>query len=747
MLPTDFKRILLSFADGENDVDLARGTLIVQVRDDLIEARLVQKDGSLFVNEADDLRPAVSWLIDRVARLPLLADRLLSHILPVEAFVDPAGRVTERLEVDSRNDARNVEGAKHALGSMLETKLLGSTSIIYLTSDAGEGKTTLIRVLAREQAQRYRKRETDWLLLPVKLGGRGFQRFDDSVVATLMNEYRFQMLYYEGFLELVRLGVIVPAFDGFEEVFIENSSGEAVSALGNLVGALGSSGACVISARNAYFEYQSYLTQAQLFDALDGVSAQFGRVGIQRWSKNHFVEYATGRGVARPGVIYDAVSSRLGESHPLLTRAVLVRRLVDLTLENTDSDDLVAKLGQNPDDYFYHFVLAIVEREANEKWIDRSGEPYKPLLSVLEHQRLLASVATEMWLAGAEQLRSDVLEVVADVFSESLGRGPVIGRQIRERLRQHSLLVVADGRGAAVAFDHEDFRKFYLGEGLGQLLLSGQSSELRNLLSVAALSLQTAEAAVAVCLRAGAKLESHVRDLQAIASMELQTSFVKENAALLLVLMIERCQTSTFTLSRLVFPPDALRARRLEGVSFVDCHFQPTSLEGAQLTSCSWTKCLIERLDLSSNTVVEKCALVESTVSSVNVNGGEGQLFDPGAIARELKAKGFLLDSIPDSPSVIENDPDAKLLERALRVFLRATQVNESVFRQKLGARASRFLEDLLPRLVDARVLEEVPYHGAGSQRRFKLRLPMQEVHQRLANSGGSFELFVRRLD
>ena len=82
-------------------------------------------------------------------------------------------------------------------------------------------------------------------------------RFDDVIIGALVNRLRFPMLYYEAFIELVKMGAVVPALDGFEEMFVEGSAGDAISALGNLVNTLQSSGTVLIAARKAYFEYRS----------------------------------------------------------------------------------------------------------------------------------------------------------------------------------------------------------------------------------------------------------------------------------------------------------------------------------------------------------------------------------------------------------------------------------------------------------------------------------------------------------
>lgn len=74
----EFKRILTAFADTAADVDLSKGKLVAELRNDLIEAELRQKNGQLLVSENGQESPAEKWLINRVACLPLLADRIAS---------------------------------------------------------------------------------------------------------------------------------------------------------------------------------------------------------------------------------------------------------------------------------------------------------------------------------------------------------------------------------------------------------------------------------------------------------------------------------------------------------------------------------------------------------------------------------------------------------------------------------------------------------------------------------------------
>src|SRR5579871_522263 len=435
-----FRHTLTTFADSPADIDLGRGTFTVQIRDDLIEAKVFKREGSLMVKENDVEMSAAQWLVQRVARLPLLADRILTYLPGEPHFVTPSGDLMDQIDEAPLDEQTHVQDAGESTLNILGRRPGFTASVLYLTSDAGEGKTTLITHLARVQAQRYKDKKQDWLLVPVSLGGRTFMRFDDVVIGALVNRLRFPFLYYEAFIELVKLGVVVPAFDGFEEMFVEGSAGDAISALGNLVQAMQSSGAVLIAARKAYFEYKSLHSQTRLFDSLGGQSVSFARLALSRWDKTKFLQYAQVRGITNGEQIYQEVADKLGESHPLLTRAVLVRRLLDVATQADDRTLLLANIETHPTDFFRQFVGTIISREAREKWIEK-GEVAKPLISEDDHYELLALIALEMWTNSTESLRPDMIDLVAEMFADSKRKDKVATYQIIELVKQHALIV------------------------------------------------------------------------------------------------------------------------------------------------------------------------------------------------------------------------------------------------------------------------------------------------------------------
>lgn len=742
----DFKRILGAFADQPTDLDVSKGTLVVQLRDEVLEATISLRGGDLVVAEAGVEYPAAKWITHRVAQLPQLADRILSFVAQPENFVTPAAALLDEPNFAIAGAEIETDNAVSTAQEIVGRRLAGMTSVLFLTSDAGEGKTTTIQQLALIQARLFKEKQTDWLLVPVPLGGRTFLRFDDVVVAALMNRLRFQYWYYEAFLELVRLGVVVPAFDGFEEMIIEGSSGEAISAVGSLVNQLKSSGSVLLAARKAFFDYQSFRTQARLFDAIGKDWVSFARLALHRWSRSHFLEYSQLRGLENAEGIYEAISGRLHPDHPLLTRAVLVRRLIDVAKDANDLGSLLTSLGHEPQDYFYQFVNALVEREAREKWPDKYGDPPKPLLSVAEHHQLLGLLAQEMWYASTDALRLDVVGLVVELFCEQKDLPPQTTRQIRERLKQHSLLITALG-GSGVAFDHEDFRSFYLGEALGRTLSRGEQGELRGFLQVASLPEACVEQACLSLHREQVDKLKVINSLQLLASSERPTSFVRENAGVLSVRLLALGGIRKQQLKDMHFPSDSLKGLKLKQIEFVDCHFQPTSLAKTELSDCSFQGCRFERIEVEAGNAI-KATLSNCQVDSLTRIDRDDQLFDPAQIRTALARYGFsVVDDVPETerPVAAEPDEETKTLERALRAFMRSTQVNESVFRLRLGVKANLFQDRILPDLLQVGVLEPVPYLGSGVQHRYRMRVTMSAVEEALAASGGQYQVFLQR--
>lgn len=759
----DFKRVLTSFAEEPSNVDIRAGKAIIQIRDELIDVRISYSSDEfkkLLVSENDQIYPARTWLLNRIARLPQLADRIIAstassgHVSTPSPFVIPSGNLVQDLTLGGDADEPlAIENTVDTLLDLATNHQPGATSVLYITSDAGEGKTTVINRVARLQAQLYKEKKVTSLVVPIPLNGRAFLTFDDAVIAVLVNKLRFNYFYFDAFIELIKLGAIVPAFDGYEEMLVEGSKGDAVSALGGLVQQLGSRGCVFMAARKAFFEYVSFKSQAKLLDAIGDHSASFSRMELHRWNHEKFLSYGKLRHSPDPQAIYETVATRLGPDHPLLTRAVLVRRLFDVTTEEFDRKQLAVLLGSNPHDYFFTFVDAIVQRESNEKWILRvAGELAEPLLLTEEHHELLAQISLEMWQSSVTALRHDILDVVVDMFVDGKQKRAAVIRQIKERIRQHSLLMIDSSKGLAIAFDHEDFQNFYLGEGIGRLLKNGPKSDLQSILSVSLISAATIEQSVQHLIRTSSDLSNAMNLLLSINRVETGFSFCKENCSALVIRLVEclnENRAEAVVLENMLFATDALAGRKLQKISFQHCQFQPTAISTGVFEEIDFKNCEFERLEIKTQSdILRGCKFAACRVDSLVVMPEEDCFYDPVRINILLRKMGAEIHLDEAVMSVVTpEDERVKLFGRFLRVFMRNTQVNEDVIKLRLGnSVAPKFLEEMLPVLLQHGVLTEVPWEGKGMQRRYKLTVPMSDLNSALESSGDSFDRFLEAI-
>lgn len=750
----EFKSTVTTFADPGSELVFDSTNFMISINGDLITAKITAKMGDVYVDEGAGAEPANKWILNRLARLPLLASRLRETVPPTEHFVSPAVSLFPTLERGPDETPMKSSDGLTVAREALDQRSPLETMVLYITSDAGEGKTSIINQLAREQAQRFIDNKADWLLVPIPLGGRHFLRFDDITVGVMQNRYRFPFLYYQSFLALVKMGVIVPAFDGFEEMFVENSSGEALSAMGILVGSLDSRGAMVVAARKAYFEFENLRTQERLFDTIKGYSVGFGKLELHRWAKPQFIEYCRERDVDNPEELHRRVSERLTAGHALLTRAVLVKRLVEVAKKSPSLDGFLDQLQKSGADFFSVFVRGLIEREANEKWLDRSGEREvgAPLLTVDEHCELLSQIALAMWEAKVDYLKRDALEFIADYFCETARKNAFQAQQVRERIRGHAMLIPSSNAPNAVEFDHDEFRLYFLGEGMARQIrpMSARAkAEVLGTFRRGAIPDDAMLALIRSLTREGALDQPQIiKLLLEVSSMDAPASYTQENVSELIIRLLSGIDGSGIVIPGLSFGHDALRDKKIMGVSFQNCFFSTTSLDLAQLKSCTFIECKFAQLRVTDNTRISKVVFHGCTLDALVLAARNREIWSPAEIRQSLAHAGveFREDAPPAPVPAPARDPDPEIidLEKLARYFLKSTTLSESMIRRKLSTRGQVFIDHILPRLLRAGVIQEVENRGGGDQRRFRVGVSLGAIHDATAAANGGFEQFLR---
>ena len=754
MTYSTFKETVCKFADKPDEVEFSKDTFVLNYYEELLSGRCVQKDMRLYVEEDGKMEVAEQWIANRLGKLSILADRITSQIQSEPHFIHPSGTYLGDLETTGDDTPVEIQDVLSCIQSHLAKTPVGFTSVLYLTSNAGEGKTTIIEELAKIQAGQFLARKEQYLVVPIRLGGRPFMRLDEVILGSLSGRLRFRYLYYDAFIALVQMGFIVPAFDGFEEMLVESSAGDAVSALGTLLSDMQSSGRIIVAARKAFFEFVSLRTQAKLFDSIHG-DASFTKISVHRWTPVQFKKYVTFRlGQERADEVYAKVSSIVGPDHPILTQPVLVKRLVKIAEDDSHIDKLLHRLLESSHDFFFEFVRALLARESDEKWIGRS-EPPTPLLSVDQHTVLLSMIAHEMLVNSTNALRAEVIVLVADLFCESLNLSPSVAVQVKGRVCQHAFLTHGEFGAGLYSFDHEEFQHFFLGEFLGRSIQSHSTADFFSVVRRGLMPQFAVEAAIRFLSRRQVPADAAAAFvIQSVAS-ELQPNYSKENAGALIAGITHNEVFHEFVIAGISFPAGTLSSRKFSGLVIEQCVLGGFSMCNAAWTNVLLNDCDIERIELPRSTSDPDSPKLSSivwrdcTVRELYLTDTQENIFDPEHVNRFLQWHGVKIEedsgaAVPEpSGDLPDADQQLKVTTKLMRIMIRKPAISEGMIRQRLGTLAPYFFENVAPDLQDVGVITIEEQATGKRQYYYRLDMPMRQIQNAIDGSGGVFGRFL----
>lgn len=386
----------------------------------------------------------------------------------------------------------------------------------------------------------------------------------------------------------------------------------------------------------------------------------FGRVSLRRWSKAEFLEYCEKQCLQDSEDLYDRLSDRVKPDHPLLTRAVLVKRVVELA--KASGSEFVNTLPTQTTNEFKWLVERVLEREATEKWVNKFGDPPSPLLSVEQHEELLCLVAEEMWVSKTAALSYRLLDTIADNYSEQERMAPQVVRQVRERLVQHALLASLGPLRKEIAFDHDHFRQFFLGQTLARHIAEQRLSDVRKIFRTDYLPEFALDAAAAELRERNLDAGAIIGWISTASASEGTSSFVRENAGAVIIRILELIE-AVANVADVIFPVDSLKARTLRGAQFARCYFQATSLNNSVFENCIFEDCEIERVEYEHAPTVVNSSLTRGTkIHSISRLSGTdmSDVYDPEKIKSQLARLGFTLEGPVSAAVAQEEEPGWK---------------------------------------------------------------------------------------
>ena len=748
-----------AFADDEEDVVVEPNGDCIFVRGGVEMSFQVAEDehGRLIVGFEDQQLAYRDFLSRHLGRLDVLADRIVAKRPPIATYVD-----SEATMISPGSD--KVSGrALDLLHAQCTQGFAFAARVVFVTADAGQGKTALLRQYQHQQAERFVAGKSPFVFWHVDLQGRQLLRLSEALMGDL-SDVRVSGLWMPAVLRLLRHRALVLAIDGFDELAAEQGGTDALGALAMLVQRLGDRGTIVAASRRTFFDTDDYVSRAKLFSRTGGGDCQFDQLSLQDWGRDEGITYLARvtedeRSFDDPTQTYCEIVRELGsDDHTMVTRPFLLaqvaRALLRFRISATDfirgMDDRNQAVGA--------VIENFVAREVSEKWKQKdTGEPF---LTADQHLRLLADVAEEMFRAQRATLDVETVETIAALLLDEWQIDQVLRQQILEMVRMHVLLTPpAEGHFGQRSFDHEEFRDWFTGYALkDRLVRLGQEggSVAQDLLSAAQLPDATARHACALVERTPQLVDSILRGLVDLATHEWRPTYLQLNCGTLVPFLLDGVEPAErFTVdARMVYSSLVFENTRLTRVDLNGGTFLNASFHGVDWDDVHFIDCDVGEPSFSRQAHHRDVSLRGSRLEGLRLVDGDDEVreYAPIRIQRALSSIGVTLETTPDTDPRTEIEPpngDARrLTRRLLNAFRRTTIISETVLKKRFPRDAAFVFDVVIPLTVKHNVLVERAWRGSGSQSAWGLDIyRLEEIERADGEPGHPLHAFWQELD
>lgn len=596
---------------------------------------------------ADGKQQSYYAFLAEIGEVDALARRMVSYYPDDSRFIPTKARTEDKsLPAESALDLLR------AVVSRIDSREF--TRVIFITGDAGAGKTRILKKLMRDQAVGYQSGDCNWLYFYVDAQGRALATLDEALAVELDNLR--SRLTYSMLPTLVRNGLVVPIIDGFDEL-LGSSYDDAFASLGRFLEQLNGQGRLIACSRSTYYE-QEFTVRANGSSPLGSQTWSTERVQLIGWAtpeKNAFLaalcaEYdlddadCDGRKRAVNETIKNETVQGLYERPFFFTR--IARLAFD---ERRSIDDRDALRG---------LVDANLARECREKLLHKGTTI--PLLTTVQLAAILTHVAQEMWLQETRELDTGTVRDCVDLVANSESLQHRVHEYVNNR---GPMLGFLTPRGARrIEFEHELFFSYFLAKCFADEIAGGGKS-LAWLLPRSHLPTQCADIAVQFLRERGCDLESTIRKLcGAVDPASFRAEQMRQNAGALVASCLRAISNGSRLneVSGVRLVNVSFAGEGFPGIKFVNCMFDGVVFRRTDLTRTQFSGCVAENVLLDA--VVVDPEFTRMDVAGVNVTSGVVGLqvgidahveYSPSEIIKVLAA--CRLPSAHDAVSVLRH--------------------------------------------------------------------------------------------
>ncbi|MEU2662677.1 ATP-binding protein [Micromonospora sp. NPDC007220] len=581
-------------------------------------------------------------------------------------YVSPLAELLEQpLGLMSPEDA-------DSLLSRLSVPGEGRTLVVFLSAEAGVGKTSLLRHVARRKAIEYLNGATESLWLYVDAQGRRLAQLDEALAAEL-DDLRARFPYH-AISPLVRCGAMIVAIDGFDELVGSiGSYEEAFSSLAKFISDLSGHGCLVTAARSSYYE-QEFLTRTNTVLEQTPDAWHLQGVRLLDWDEGRRTHYLRLFG-ADQGLVGGDLDEFEGKVSAVLAtpevkevagKPLFVKSTADVLLEDAlpGGATLLDRL-----------VAGYINREVTKKLRAGSG---RPLLTTDQFRFFLTELAEEMWRQEVRQLSYSSVKELGRLLGELMELQGEALAEVVERLPSAALLSPGTLPGS-LAFEHDIFYSYFLADPIADTWAANDPSALGRLLRRGRLP---EEAAALAGRRArDGSMQTRIDCLSSsLKYAHGDVEQVRRNAGNLAASIVAGLRCERLSFRGLVMGDVRLAGTELQESTFVDCRFVGTDLSGVRFVQCTASNLTFDRpLVEPSSTTLDFAGLAVDDFYGIGIRvaGGERWLYSPREMRSALEACGLPAAGTPAETRRVRSEI-IDLVDRLCRIFSKTNTVTET---------------------------------------------------------------------
>ena len=733
---------LSAFADDPNEVIVDKDGTAIIVRGGREISFTFRSDefGNIVVDQDKIITPYRNFIAHNIAGLGTFAERLISKRLPVPAFVDGMAKI-ESVPRD------NITG--HAL-DLLNSECVNvspfCSKVVFITADAGHGKTAVLREYQNKQAKKFLEGRSQFIFWHVDLQGRQLLRLHEALMGDL-GELRISGIWMAGIIRLLLHRMLVLAIDGFDELAAEQGRTDALGALSTIVQQMQNKGVIVAASRRTFFDTEDYVRRTGLLKLRVSSDCEFDQIHLLNWTRAEDLQYLKEIQIAdnkfvNPGQIYDEILGELqgDTTHPMLSKPFLLTHLAKgLLLYNASPSDFIKGM-KNPLEGVAEVVTAFIKREVTEKWITSdTGEPY---LSIEQHMQLLSTVAQEMWSGQTDRLGIEIIETITILLLEQWKIAEDRKRQVMAMVKMHVMLTIpSDGDEMYRSFDHPEFRNYFVAYFLSNLIhqaVEGYNiSEFSSFLSIAQLPDGVAKYASAMLNRDLLFIDNIGNLMNKLIAREWKPTYLQTNIGTLLPCMIDGYHgnniikiTGNIVFSSLVFENTKLNNIIISGSSFLNVSFTGVTWENIEFINCEFTDITLDKRAVYKDIRMTSCA-----INGVKLRDGDEEIlraYSPERIIQVFSMVGIHKIDGAEKTVVCPTSESVQRIvtNRLLYIFRRTTVISDSIIRLKIPINLHRLVyENIIPLMEKKHLIEPKAWRGGGkAQNLWVLKRTLDEI-------------------